>query len=127
MIGVVLWNDQTLNKAVIWCDDQGDLAFYSDKTGNGMQELNPGDWVEFDLTLGGNFRIADNLCVLMEQGSPELAERLSEATGTEQGPARAKGTRPAKQDQGTIVPFPLSAPEPRMHPAAVAAAKLTRR
>ncbi|KIC09983.1 hypothetical protein RA19_12495 [Leisingera sp. ANG-M1] len=107
MIGVVLWSDESLNKAVIWCDDQGDLAFYTNKAGDGFQELNPGDWVEFDLTLSGNFRIAENLSVLLEQGSPDLADRLCAAA--DGGCAPAAGP----QASGTVVPFPLQAAKKR--------------
>ena len=27
MLGVVLWSDVSDRKAVIWCEDQGDLAY----------------------------------------------------------------------------------------------------
>ncbi len=27
MMGVVLWSDQQVGKAVIWCEDQGKLAY----------------------------------------------------------------------------------------------------
>lgn len=110
MIGVVLWSEQSLSKAVIWCDDQGDLAFYSGADGAALLDLRPGDWVEFDIALSGKFRIANNLRVLVEQGSPGLADQLSTATPsgkptscedsvckTAGGPADGKGT---------IVPFP---------------------
>ncbi|MEX0304333.1 MAG: hypothetical protein AB3N24_18080 [Leisingera sp.] len=107
MIGVVLWSDEPLNKAVIWCDDQGDLAFYSNKAEANTQVLNPGDWVEFDLTLSGNFRIAENLSVLLEQGSPDLAEKLSAAAGCCKSPAAGA------HDSGKVVPFPLQAAKKR--------------
>ncbi|WP_264213198.1 cold shock domain-containing protein [Leisingera thetidis] len=117
MIGVVLWSDEPLNKAVIWCDDQGDLAFYTNKAETGFQELNPGDWVEFDLTLSGNFRIAENLAVVLEQGSPGLAEQLSEAA--------CCGAEPAAggPDGGTVVPFPLQASKKRCVPAPLQAGR----
>ncbi|UWQ31369.1 cold shock domain-containing protein [Leisingera sp. M527] len=100
MIGVILWSDESLNKAVIWCDDQGDLAFYTKKASEDFHELNPGDWVEFELTLSGNCRIAENLAVLLEQGSPGLADRLCAAAGRG---AEAAGAGP---ENGTVVPFP---------------------
>ncbi|MFY0309218.1 hypothetical protein ACFMBG_04885 [Leisingera sp. D0M16] len=107
MIGVVLWRDETLTKAVIWCEDQGDLAFYANEGGAEFREFNPGDWVEFDLTISGNIRIAENLSVLIEQGSPDLADRLSaaEVCGPEAGAAEQSG--------GTVVPFPLRAAKKR--------------
>lgn len=110
MIGVVLWSEQSLGKAVIWCDDQGDLAFYSGADGAALTELRPGDWVEFDITLSGKFRIAENLRVLMEQGSPGLADQLSNATGCGKPESDAdcggQTARGAAEGRGTIVPFP---------------------
>ena len=29
MLGVVLWSDAGDNKAVIWCEDHGDLAYFN--------------------------------------------------------------------------------------------------
>lgn len=107
MIGVVLWRDETLTKAVIWCEDQGDLAFFTNEAGAELQEFNPGDWVEFDLTISGNIRIAENLAVLIEQGSPDLADRLSAAESC--GPKAGAG----QQSGGTVVPFPLQADKKR--------------
>ena len=105
MIGVILWSDAPLTKAVIWCDDQGDLAFFSNRAGTECAELNPGDWVEFDVTLSGNIRVAENLAIVLEQGSPDLADRLS-AT------AECKAEDAGGQEQ-KVVPFPLQAAEKR--------------
>lgn len=138
MIGVVLWSEQALNKAVIWCDDQGDLAFYSDKTGAGFQDLNPGDWVEFELTLGGNFRIAKNLRVLMEKGSPDLAARLTAAqdhaeqdcTQHADGAVTAApcaGVSRKSKGSEKVVPFPQSSPRRSKSTAKTAVVKLKRR
>ena len=118
MIGVVLWSDETLNKAVIWCDDQGDLAFYTNKDAEaGFQELNAGDWVEFDVTVSGNFRIAENLVVLMEKGSPDLAGRLSAAAGC------AAGTSSEDANGGTVIPFPVREASKRNAAAALQAGR----
>lgn len=106
MIGVILWSDDPLTKAVIWCDDQGDLAFFTNKAGAEVGELHPGDWVEFDITLSGNLRIAENLTVLLEQGSPGLADRLCASVGC------GKDTNAGPQEP-TVVPFPLQTAEKR--------------
>ncbi|UWQ52463.1 hypothetical protein K3726_10565 [Leisingera caerulea] len=106
MIGVVLWRDETLTKAVIWCEDQGDLAFYTNEAGAEFQEFNPGDWVEFDLTISGNVRIAGNLAVLIEQGSPDLADRLS-------AEACAPAAGAEDQTSGAVVPFPVQSAKKR--------------
>lgn len=106
MIGVILWSDDPLTKAVIWCDDQGDLAFFTNKAGADFGELHPGDWVEFDIRLSDSLRIAENLTVLAEQGSPGLADQLSASAGC------GKETDAAPQGQ-TVVPFPMQAAEKR--------------
>lgn len=114
MIGVILWSEQSLGKAVIWCDDQGELAFYSGADGAALTELNPGDWVEFDITLSGKFRIAENLRILMEQGSPDLADRLSAAADSDMSmPAKQSASDAATGavdgQLGKVVPFPQQA------------------
>lgn len=116
MIGVVLWRDETLTKAVIWCEDQGDLAFYTKDAGAEFQEFNPGDWVEFELTISGNVRIAGNLSVLIEQGSPDLADRLSaEACGRDCGAE--------DQTRGAVVPFPVQSAKKRSASAPLQASR----
>lgn len=108
MFGVVLWSDNPRNKAVIWCDDQGDLAFFTKNTAEAdFEELHPGDWVEFDLTLSGNFRVAENLSVLLEQGSPGLADTLCATACCRAAPA------PVGQESGKVIPFPLLPAEKR--------------
>ncbi|KIC29841.1 hypothetical protein RA24_04770 [Leisingera sp. ANG-M6] len=106
MIGVILWSDAPLTKAVIWCGDQGDLAFFTNKADAGFPELNPGDWVEFDIILSGNIRIAEDLSVVVEQGSPDLADRLSATAEC------GEKAEPDCQEQ-KVVPFPLQAAEKR--------------
>ena len=62
MIGVILWSDLSERKAVVWCEDQGDLAFLgcagasSEQTGY----FEAGDILEFDVKLEGDFRRACN-------------------------------------------------------------------
>ena len=115
MIGVILWSDAPLQKAVIWCEDQGDLAFFKNNADADSPALNPGDWVEFDLTLSGNFRIAENLSVLAEQGSPDLASRLSAAGDCCSVPAANA------EKTSTVVPFPTQAAVGREKQAALQA------
>ncbi|OIQ44939.1 MAG: hypothetical protein BM558_05890 [Roseobacter sp. MedPE-SW] len=83
MIGIVLWSEATAGKAVIWCEDQGDLAFYSQAGICGDLYLCTGDWVIFDLELKGDLRLARNIQVLPEPGCPHLAEDLVTASEEE--------------------------------------------
>ena len=32
MYGVILWSDQTAQRAVIWCEDHGKLAYFNRQT-----------------------------------------------------------------------------------------------
>ena len=50
MNGVVLWSNESQQKAVIWCEDQGDLAFYSQEQCQALVDLHVGDLICFDLT-----------------------------------------------------------------------------
>ena len=77
MRGVVLWSDESQNKAVIWCEDQGDLAYYAQKKPMEVVDLHEGDLICFDLTLRQNCRMAENLQVLEHSASVGLAQNLS--------------------------------------------------
>jgi hypothetical protein len=79
MIGVVLWKNTDDGSAVIWCEDQGDLAFMNSKD----DVLEPptffdvGDVVEFDVLMHKNMRGVQNLSRLQDPSRPELPETLN--------------------------------------------------
>ncbi|MCG7623483.1 hypothetical protein MHM97_08915 [Epibacterium sp. Ofav1-8] len=77
MIGVVVWADTAKNKAVIWCEDQRDLAYYlrPSEAREGCVP-NKGDLVEFETHYEGNMRIAENVMVLEAQTQSTLADAL---------------------------------------------------
>lgn len=77
MIGVVLWSDSTKNRAVIWCEDHGDLAFYRTDSDDSPR-LQDGDCVVFDVELDGDLRHAKDLTLLEEETHPSLAAYLVE-------------------------------------------------
>ena len=60
MLGVVLWSDASDRKAVIWCEDQGDLAFMTaaDAVLNRDGFFDAGDLVQFDTCIEGSRRRA---------------------------------------------------------------------
>lgn len=78
MFGVVLWSDAAAQKAVIWCEDQGELAFYTpaDVSVDDAPSLDAGDLIRFDVILQENVRKARNPEVLMPSHSPELPQKL---------------------------------------------------
>lgn len=131
MIGIVLWSDSSKNRAVIWCEDHGDLAFYKPSASD-CGCLHRGDCVTFTLEHSGEMRQAKNLVVLEEESHPALAACLAE-TGLTDAKAKQFGVRfdhfeplrkvcatqpaPARVPEGgkmgQVIPFPARANEQR--------------
>ncbi len=116
MFGIVLWSAAEEGSAVVWCEDQGDLAYlpaggaWSHVTGQ-REQLSSGDLVQFDLTLDGNMRVASNPRLMAQRHSPCLAERLHEAgqgvrarNRRDERESRARLSVPA--EGAVVVPFP---------------------
>ncbi len=113
MYGVVLWSDPDARKAVIWCEDHGDLAFYSGGSDLPLGEvsLDAGDLVEFDVTTERALRYAHNPHVVSEGFDREIAQRLDGAAV----PVRAPAYPARKAEERRILPFrrPSIAPRQR--------------
>ena len=82
MLGVVLWSDENDKKAVIWCEDHRNLAFFRQEDGGGEETapFAPGDLVEFDLREENNLRLAIDPCVVAPHEYPSLARDLKSAS-----------------------------------------------
>ncbi|MGR3367174.1 MAG: hypothetical protein ACU0CC_04725 [Sagittula sp.] len=78
MYGVVLWADASDTKAVIWCEDQGNLAYYTaaEEDIHEGPALDAGDLIQFELSECANFRRADNLRRVGAGYAPDLAQNL---------------------------------------------------
>ncbi|MEO0379398.1 MAG: hypothetical protein AAF252_03960 [Pseudomonadota bacterium] len=78
MIGIILWSDAAEGKAVIWCEDQGDLAYYSESSPTAMYDsfFDVGDVVEFDFTTQRNTRLASNPRWVKQNASTTLNDGL---------------------------------------------------
>ncbi len=114
MIGYVLWSDTTVGKAIIWCEDQGDLAYYTGQSDLSEAVVRKGDWIRFDLTVVGNTRLAANACVLEKHCDPRLAERLvAKALESSRAASRDEYVAPRR---GNVIPFPA---QPRKRKAAL--------
>ncbi len=100
MFGVVLWSDPQEHKAVIWCEDHGDLAFYRQPQNGDQICLDAGDWVQFDMTTTRNMRLAENPRLVAEGLFAELAETLA-ASGLPKPTAMPRHDRRSAD----IVPF----------------------
>ncbi|HEY9039349.1 MAG TPA: hypothetical protein VIN05_10465 [Roseovarius sp.] len=104
MYGVVLWTDQRENRAVIWCEDHGDLAFYRGASG-GDAAMAAGDLVEFDLRDAGDMRLADMPRLVTRRSHPTLSAELKKA-GTRMGAIRGEAPVPANNGRpADIIPF----------------------
>lgn len=106
MIGVVLWSDQVDQKAVIWCEDQGDLAYYTNE-GIALDEgpdLEAGDLVRFRMTEHKSVRKASDVAVVCTQSfqDPGIALKSS-AKPASRAPARPAPA--AIADRGNVIAF----------------------
>lgn len=99
MLGVVLWSDSDDRKAVIWCEDHGDLAYLNgaDNVLNGDGFFDAGDLVQFEMCLEDSTRCACNPRLVMEKAATALPKALRrDRTNAQQPPS----------DRGRVVSFP---------------------
>jgi hypothetical protein len=114
MYGVVLWSDAQDKKAVIWCEDHGDLAFYSGKDDSAFlgAPMDAGDLVQFDLRQERHMRLASNPRLVAEDQYPTLAHELKMVDAVAE--TREKdNSAPALNDQvepsdAKIIPFDIA-------------------
>lgn len=98
MYGVVLWADASDRKAVIWCEDHGNLAYYSagEQSMHCGVSLDAGDLIQFDLREERDFRQASNLERVGSGYAPGLVASLR----------RAEPVRPSVDTTDNVVAFP---------------------
>ncbi|WP_300029688.1 hypothetical protein [uncultured Roseobacter sp.] len=96
MLGVVLWSDAADGKAVIWCEDQGDLAFLNSKDQVLQAEpfFDAGDLVQFDMEVRSSLRRAHNPRLVVENAGASLPNALLNSSS-------ARRTR----STGRVIPF----------------------
>lgn len=102
MLGVVLWSDTTDNKAVIWCEDHGELAYFNGEGGTAFEgvALDAGDLVQFEMEQASELRLARNMRRLEHGAYTGLSESLVEATAPQKAPKSA-----AELCSADILPF----------------------
>ena len=90
MYGVVLWSNPDEGKAVIWCEDQGDLA-YMKPGGLGPDPvlIEAGDLVELELSNSTEVRCVSSARLVERQAYPSLADKL---IGKTPSPVSRKGS-----------------------------------
>ena len=109
MFGVVLWSDTQDRKAVIWCEDHGDLAYYRSPDNGTDVSLDAGDWVQFEMTVERHLRFAHNPKLLSEGVYSDLAGALNSATPP---PAQDAPAPVAQTHRGSAEIIPFSALRP---------------
>ncbi|MDF1727860.1 MAG: hypothetical protein P1U53_08925 [Sulfitobacter sp.] len=94
MIGVVLWSDPAKGQAVFWCEDHGDLAYFSVGQDLSCAEnaFTPGDMVEFDMTGRAEYREAQRPRLVRQQECLGLQRGLRAAARRERLGQRPQGT-----------------------------------
>ncbi|MCV6585016.1 MAG: hypothetical protein OIF47_05740 [Marinibacterium sp.] len=85
MYGVVLWSNSDNTKAVIWCEDHGDLAFYAEDRESAQAVLDAGDLVQFDMRVDENMRYVKNPQLVREGVCDGLPDALHQKTTTAGG------------------------------------------
>lgn len=111
MCGVVLWANTDDRKAVVWCEDQGDLAFYTASAEAEPSEvaLDAGDLIEFELREEPQFRRVAKPTLLVQRHAPELAAQLGSCTDLPgaalPGAAPALAAAAPERHAANVVPF----------------------
>jgi len=110
MYGAVLWSDRSNSRALIWCEDHGNLAFFDGKSNQIAEsfEFEEGDLVTFEVRDGCGMRLALEVEVISSEEYPFLANDLRKATQDD-------ATQPVAQTcskDGKIVPFKQNATMP---------------
>lgn len=92
MIGIVLWSDPNDCKAVFWCEDHGDLAYYSAEFDEkkAVGGFAAGDMVEFDVFTDAEFRRAVNPRLVQENACDGLERRLQSTARKTAEPAQQR-------------------------------------
>ena len=88
MYGVVLWCSEDSRKAVIWCEDHGDLAYF--QVPNGLIRLEAGDLVHFRSEQTRRMRLAKDLELVDQHRYRALPERLK-SVGAPSGECTEEG------------------------------------
>lgn len=99
MFGIVLWSDSSDSKAVIWCEDHGDLAYYLRPENQPQVHLDAGDLIQFDVSNVNCHRRVQNPRRVVEGVFPDIA-------GSLQAVSAGQAENRAPRRTARIVPFP---------------------
>ncbi len=80
MLGVVIWTDAAECKAIIWCEDHGELAYLGQHThSGGLVTFDQGDLIQFDLAEHRSMRLAQNPRKIAHHYCSDLGDVLEKA------------------------------------------------
>jgi hypothetical protein len=82
MLGVVIWSCKASGRAIVWCSDSKDLAYYE---GRKLQRgpapiIETGDLVEVEIATRGILRRATKLHLIEAGYMPDLVDSLNVRT-----------------------------------------------
>ena len=109
MLGVVLWSDASDRKAVIWCEDQGDLAYVKpcDAVLRSDDFFDAGDLVQFEMKVSHQTRVAHNTRLVIEKAGSELPDVLRDAAGIENADDTVQLQHAPKRGTAQVLKFPV--------------------
>lgn len=113
MFGVVLWSNDTSRKAVIWCEDQGDLAYMdlADAMSDAKKAIGPGDLLRIELHNDPEVRRVRHARLIETDHAPDLARKLNIAN--------AATTTDVRTSDPRVIPFPAQGAARKRTAAAV--------
>ncbi|MGH1576919.1 hypothetical protein [Planktotalea sp.] len=81
MLGVVIWSAEVDSKAIIWCEDHGELAFLgqSQHSAACTERFDEGDLIQFDIEEFSNLRFAQNPRKIAQHYCSDLSSVLETA------------------------------------------------
>lgn len=109
MLGVVIWTDAAENKAIIWCEDHGKLAFLGQcNHGEDFLKVDQGNLIQFDLAEYRTMRLAQNPRKIAQHYCADLDGVLAKAQSVKSDiekamPERAKARHPPPKKQSCSV------------------------
>ena len=102
MIGLVIWCDSIEKKAVFWCEDHGDLAYFTAQSeGSGSElPLQPGDMVQFELSCSESIRMAHNPQLVSRKTCHGIQDELRKNA------VKRTDAKPKVTGSGNVINFP---------------------
>lgn len=108
MLGVVIWSADAESKAIIWCEDHGDLAFLGQSPHKAAEaeRFDEGDLIQFDLTELDNLRLARNPRRIAQHHCSDLSSVISTVTQLKDLMQDSDTAAPANTADNVVPLFP---------------------